>query len=146
MDGHAPVRTRLGARASPGLADDAPELAARREDAGTTLGTALVEAMGKEMAQAFADGSMLDAGGLWPTKDSTEIRLAGGTVTTTDGPFTEAKEVVGGYSIIDARSEEEAVAGARRVIELHQEHWPDWEGSVEIRRISGPDQGPPPRD
>ena len=105
---------------------------------------ALVEAMGREMEQAFADGSMVDAGGLWGTKDSTEIRLSGGTITTTDGPFAEAKEVVGGYAIIDARSEEEAVANARRVIELHQEHWPDWEGSVEVRRISGPDEGPPP--
>ncbi len=105
---------------------------------------ALVEAMGKEMEQAFADGSMVDAGGLWGTQDSTEIRLSGGTITTTDGPFAEAKEVVGGYAIIDTRTEEEAVANARRVIELHQEHWPGWEGSVEIRRISGPEGGPPP--
>ena len=105
---------------------------------------ALVEAMGREMAQAFADGSMVDAGGLWGTEDSTEIRLSGGSITTTDGPFAEAKEVVGGYAIVDARSEEEAVAGARRVIELHQEHWPGWEGSVEVRRISGPEEGPPP--
>lgn len=104
---------------------------------------ALVEAMGREMEQAFADGSMVDAGGLWGTEDSTEIRLSGGTITTTDGPFTEAKEVVGGYAIIDVRSEEEAVANARRVVELHQEHWPGWEGSVEIRRISGPEEGPP---
>ena len=105
---------------------------------------ALVEAMGREMAQAFADGSMGDAGGLWGTEDSTEIRLSGGTITTTDGPFAEAKEVVGGYAVIDARTEEEAVANARRVIELHQEHWPGWEGSVEVRRISGPEDGPPP--
>ena len=103
---------------------------------------ALVEAMGREMGQAFADGSMIDAGGLYPTAQSTEIRLSAGVATTTDGPFAEAKEVVGGYSIIEARSHDEAVAGARRVIELHQEHWPSWEGSVEIRRISGPDDGP----
>jgi hypothetical protein len=86
---------------------------------------------------------MIDAGGLYPTAQSTEIRLTGGAVTQTDGPFAEAKEVVGGYSIIEARSQEEAVAGARRVIELHQEHWPRWEGSVEVRRISGPEDGPP---
>ena len=102
----------------------------------------LVEAMGREMGQAFADGSMVDAGGLYPTAQRTEIRLAGGTVTSTDGPYAEAKEVVGGYSIIEARSQEEAVAGARRVIELHQEFWPGWEGSVEVSRISGPDEGP----
>jgi len=102
----------------------------------------LVEAMGREMGQAFADGSMVDAGGLYPTAQRTEIRLAGGTVTNSDGPYAEAKEVVGGYSIIEARSQEEAVAGARRVIELHQEFWPGWEGSVEVSRISGPDEGP----
>jgi len=106
---------------------------------------ALVEAMGREMGAAFAAGSMIDAGGLYPTAQSTEIRLSAGTVTTTDGPYAEAKEVVGGYSIIEARSQEEAVEGARRVIELHQEHWPEWEGSVEVRRISGPETGPPPR-
>jgi len=106
---------------------------------------ALVDAMGQEMAKAFADGTMVDAGGLYPPSQSTEMRLTAGTITTTDGPYAEAKEVVGGYSIIDVRSEEEAVADARRVLELHQEYWPGWEGSVEVRRIEGPDEGPPTR-
>ncbi len=106
---------------------------------------ALVEAMGSEMSEAFANGSMIDAGGLYGADGSAEIRLSGGTITTTDGPFAEAKEVVGGYSIIEARSHEEAVAGARRVLELHQEHCPSWEGSVEVRRIAGPEEGPPPQ-
>ena len=105
--------------------------------------TALVEVMGRELGAAFANGSMIDAGGLGTTAQSTEIRLAGGTVTTTDGPYAEAKEVVGGYSIIEARSREEAVEGARRVIEIHREFWPGWEGSVEVRPIFGPDDGPP---
>lgn len=107
---------------------------------------ALVDNMGREMGEAFASGSMIDAGGLYPTAQSTEIRLTGGIATQTDGPYAEAKEVVGGYSIIEARSQAEAVEGARRVIELHQEFWPGWEGSVEVRRISGPEDGPPQRD
>ena len=106
---------------------------------------ALVEAMGREMGEAFAAGSMIDAGGLYPTAQSTQMRLSGGGISTTDGPYAEAKEVVGGYSIIEARTHEEAVQGARRVLELHLEHWPGWEGSVEVRRISGPEDGPPPR-
>jgi hypothetical protein len=105
----------------------------------------LQQAMGQEMQRAFASGSMIDAGGLYGTDSSTEIRLAGGDIITTDGPFTEAKEVVGGYAIIDVRSDEEAVQDARKVIELHQQYWPGWEGSVEVRRISGQD-GPPPRN
>ncbi len=106
----------------------------------------LQEVMGREMAEAFASGSMVDAGGLYPTAQSTEIRLTGGTITTTDGPYAEAKEVVGGYSVIEAGSQEEAVQSARRVVEVHQEYWPGWEGSVEVRRISGPDDGPPTRE
>jgi len=105
----------------------------------------LVEAMGAEMGAAFAAGSMIDAGGLYPMAESTRIRLVGGKVTTTDGPYAEAREVVGGYSILEARSQAEAVEGARRVIELHKAHWPGWEGSVEVRRIAGPDDGPPDR-
>jgi hypothetical protein len=103
----------------------------------------LVETMGKEMADAFASGWMVDAGGLYPTSQSTEIRVTAGDVTVTDGPYAEAKEVVGGYSIIEVRSQDEAVAAARRVAEIHREHWPTWEGSVEVRRIAGPDEGPP---
>ena len=96
---------------------------------------ALVEAMGKELEQAFAEGTMIQAGGLAGMRDSTEIRLAGGSITQTDGPYAEGKEVVGGYAITEVRSHEEAVEGARRVIELHREYWPGWEGSVEIRQM-----------
>jgi hypothetical protein len=99
----------------------------------------LVEAMGKEMSEAFESGLMVDAGGLSPTAQSTEIRLSGGDITVTDGPYAEAKEVVGGYSIIEVGSEKEAVDNARRVLELHQQLWPGWEGSVEVRRIAGPE-------
>lgn len=115
-----------------------------KEDVGDAP-PALVAAMGREMGEAFAAGSMIDAGGLYPTAQSTQMRLTGGSISTTDGPYAEAKEVVGGYSIIEARSHEEAVQGARRVLELHLEHWPGWEGSVEVRRIAGPEEGPPSR-
>jgi hypothetical protein len=104
---------------------------------------ALFEAMGKEMEAMFADGSMITAGGLGGTSESVEMRLRGGTITTSDGPYAEAKEVVGGFSIIEARSQAEAVEGARRVLELHQEHWPTWEGSVEVRQIFGSEDAPP---
>ena len=103
----------------------------------------LQEVMGREMQEAFASGSMIDAGGLYPTAQSTEFRVVGGELLTSDGPYAEAKEVVGGYAILEARSHEEALAGARRVAEIHVQHWPGWEGSVEIRRISGAEEGPP---
>ena len=100
---------------------------------------ALVQAMGREIEKAFASGSMLDAGGLSGMADSTEIRLQGGKITVTDGPYTEGKEVAGGYAIVEARSKAEAVEGARRVIELHAELWPGWEGAVEVRQMYGHD-------
>src|SRR5205085_7587635 len=93
---------------------------------------ALVAAMGAEMQAAFSEGWMLDAGGLYPTDQSTEITLRSGTIEVTDGPFAETKEVVGGYAMVEVRSHEEAVEHGRRVIELHQQHWPGWEGSAEV--------------
>jgi len=112
------------------------------EDVGTPP-QALVEAMGAEMGEAFANGWIVDAGGLYPLSQSTEFRLSAGSITTTDGPFTEAKEVAGGYAIIQADSDEQARALARRVVEIHLENWPGWEGSVELRRIAEPEEGPP---
>jgi hypothetical protein len=61
------------------------------------------------------------------------VRLKGGKITVIDGPFTESKEIVGGYSIIDAKSREEALDLARRFMELHLKHWPTFEGECEMR-------------
>jgi len=113
-----------------------------REDVGTPP-PQLVEAMGAAMSEAFASGSMIDSGGLHPTAASTQFRLRAGALERIDGPYSEAKEVVGGYAILQARSHEEAVEGARRMMIIHQQYWPGWEGSAEVRRISGPDEGPP---
>lgn len=95
----------------------------------------LFEAMDKEMGQAFADGSIVAGGGLGGGEQIVELRLASGSITNVDGPYAEAKELIGGFSIVEARSQEEAVEGARRVLELHQQYWPGWEGAVEIRPI-----------
>ena len=112
-----------------------------REDVGDAP-PELMQVMGRELGEAFASGSIIDAGGLWPTAQSTEFRVSEGRLLTSDGPYAEAKEVVGGYSILEARSEAEALAGARRVAEIHVQHWPGWEGAVEVRRISEPEESP----
>jgi hypothetical protein len=106
-----------------------------REDVGVAP-PHLQEAMGRGMGELAASGVMVDAGGLLPTAMSAEIRVTGGQLTVTDGPFAEAKEVAGGFSILSADSLEEAVRLARRVAELHQEFWPGWEGAVEVRPIA----------
>jgi hypothetical protein len=102
---------------------------------------ALREAMGEEIQRGMADGTLLDVGGLYATSYRTEYRVRDGEITSTDGPFTEAKEAVGGYAVIDVRDHAEAAEYARRLAELHHRLWPGWEGAVEVRRISGPDEG-----
>ena len=112
-----------------------------REDVGD-VPPALSEAMGSDMGELFASGVMLDAGGLFPPALSTEVRVVAGEVTVTDGPYAEAKEVAGGFSILEVPSQEEAVRLARRVADLHRDLWPGWEGSVEVRRIADPADPP----
>ena len=53
--------------------------------------------------------------------------------TVADGPFAESKEIGGGYAIIDAKSRDEALAIARRFMDLHRRHWPTFEGECEMR-------------
>ena len=81
---------------------------------------------------------MLGSGGLAPTAQGARVRLSGGKVTVHDGPFTEAKEIIGGYAQFDLDSKEEAIEGAVRFMELHRKHWPGWEGETEIRPMLDP--------
>ncbi|WP_228500187.1 YciI family protein [Nocardioides agariphilus] len=103
----------------------------------------LVSAMGTAMSEAFGSGLMIDAGGLMDDQQTT-FTLRSGALSRTDGPYAEAKEVVGGYAVLDVRSHEEAVEAARRMMQVHLEHWPGWEGAADVRRIAGPEEGPPP--
>ena len=100
---------------------------------------ALMDAMQKLSEDAVKSGAMLGAGGLAPTAQSTRVRLSRGQIKVLDGPFTEAKEVVGGYAQFEFKSKEEAVEGAVSFMELHKKHWPGWEGETEIRQIFGPE-------
>ena len=95
----------------------------------------LHEAMRQEMGELFASGAMLDTGALGSSPESMLIELRGGDVIATDGPWAEAKEVAGGYAILEVRSHEDAVEAGRRLIEIHKDHWPGWEGAVEVRPI-----------
>ena len=82
---------------------------------------------------------MIGSGGLAPTSQSVRVRLAGGKLTVIDGPFTETKEVVGGYAQFEYKSKAEAVEATKTFMELHQTHWPGWEGETEIRQMLGPE-------
>src|SRR5277367_527673 len=102
----------------------------------------LMDAIAKLSAEAVQAGTMLGNGGLTPTAQGARVRLSGGQVTVTDGPFTEAKEVIGGFAQFELASKEEAVQGAVRFMELHKKHWPGWEGETEVRQMFGPNDFP----
>ncbi len=103
----------------------------------------LMEAIDKMTEEAVKNGTMVLAGGLAATAQSNRVRLSGGKISIIDGPFTEAKEVIGGFAIFDLKSKEEALEGAKRFMEVHREHWPGWNGETEIRQLYGPEEFAP---
>ena len=93
----------------------------------------LYEEMGKFIEETTKSGNFVGGAGLQPSSAGARVKLKSGKITLMDGPFTESKEIVGGYAIMDAKSREEALALARRFMELHLKHWPTFEGECEVR-------------
>ena len=94
---------------------------------------ALMDAMGEFVTKSLSSGVLKETAGLKPTSDGQRIRLSKGKLHVTDGPFTEAKEVIGGFAIIEAASREQALDIARQFMDLHRVHWPAFEGECEVR-------------
>lgn len=103
---------------------------------------ALMEAMGKFVQRSLQEGTLVDTGGLLPSRDGLRIRLAKGVISMTDGPFIETKEVIGGWAILQTDSRAEAIRIAREFMELHRRHWPQFEGEAEVRPMFDPGMGP----
>ena len=95
----------------------------------------LMEAIWKSGDAMAKAGVMVESGGLKPSAMSARVQLRGGKVTALDGPFSEAKEVVGGFAIFELKSMEEAVESAKSFMELHRKFWPGWQGETEVRPI-----------
>jgi hypothetical protein len=93
----------------------------------------LMEAMGAFVTEGFSKGWLKDTAGLKPTAQGVRIRQKGGKLTTIDGPFTETKEIIGGYALIETATREEALALAQRFMEIHRIHIPDFECESEVR-------------
>jgi hypothetical protein len=96
---------------------------------------ALQDAMAKLTADSLKSGSLIHSGGLGPSSSGVRVRSTGGKLTVIDGPFSEAKEVVGGYAVLEFKSREEAIEAAVAFMRLHQQHWPGWEGECEVRQL-----------
>lgn len=99
----------------------------------------LMEAIAKTSQVGQQSGNLVASGGLAPTAASTRVRVSQAKLSVVDGPFTETKEVVGGYAIMEFATKAEAVESARQFLELHRKHWPAWEGEAEIRQVFGPE-------
>jgi|SRR5579872_256306 len=105
--------------------------ATKDSEAGVMPKLEQLQPMGEFNDEMTKAGVMLDGAGLVPTSRGTRIKFSGGKVTVIDGPFTEAKELVAGYWLIDVKSHEEAVAWMRRAPFDRVQG----EGEIEIRRL-----------
>jgi len=97
---------------------------------------ALQDAMAKLTADSLKNGSLVSSGGLGASSSGARARSTGGKLTVTDGPFAEAKEVIGGYAVLEFKSRAEAIEAAVAFMRLHTEHWPSWQGECEVRPIT----------
>lgn len=98
----------------------------KQTEAGVMPSEQLLAAMGKYNEEMVKAGVMLEGMGLQPSSKGARVRLTNGKPTVIDGPFAEAKELIAGFSIIQAKSKEEAIEWVKR--------WPalDGDGNVEI--------------
>ena len=96
---------------------------------------ALHEAKGPFIENGFKSGWLKDTNGLKGTADAVRIRSRGGKLVVTDGPFTEAKEIVGAYAMIEVPTRERAIEVTREFMELHRVHFPEFDGECELRPV-----------
>ena len=101
----------------------------------------LMEAMGGFVGDLMKSGKIVDTNGLKSTHKAKKIQSRGGKLYVIDGPFTESKEIVGGYAIVDVDSDEEALKIATDFMELHRVHWPEFEGESELRPVETGEPG-----
>lgn len=105
---------------------------------------AMFDAMDVYVGEQAAKGVFLDGGGLFGTEDAVNFVVRNGEVTRVDGPYAEAKEVVGGWAIMQYDTLEDAIEGSREFAELHAKHWPDCSMVSQLRQI--PEEPPAAAD
>jgi len=112
------------------------------ETTGQVPSEQLMADMGKLIEELTRTGQLVSTAGLRPTSEGVRVKLhRGGRLTAVDGPFTETKEVIGGYAILEAQSKAEAVELTRRFLKVHGT---DWDVECEVRQLDGPEFGSQP--
>lgn len=105
------------------------------ENSGLAPSDRLMDDMGKLIEEMSEAGVLLETAGLRPTAEGVRIRLRHGKLSVIDGPFTEAKEIIGGYALIQAATREEAIDWTSRFLKIHGD---EWEIECEVRQIEEP--------
>ncbi len=108
------------------------------EKSGQKPSERLMTEMGKLMEEATREGWLVTTAGLRPTSEGKRMRWNRGKLTGTDGPFTETKEVIGGYALLEAASMEAALELTRRFLRIHGD---EWNVECELRALDGPEFG-----
>ena len=109
-----------------------------QENTGQRPSDRLMTEMGKLMEEMTRTGALVSTAGLRPTAEGVRVRSNRGNVSVTEGPFTETKEVIGGFAILEAKDKAEAVALTRRFLAVHGE---EWDLECEVRPLDGPEFG-----
>ena len=105
-------------------------------EAGAPPKPELLAAIGKLSEEMIKAGVLLDMGGLLPSSKGARVNVKQGKLTVTDGPFSEAKELIGGYAILQCKSKDEAIERGRRFMQLHADVLgPSYDGELEIRQM-----------
>jgi hypothetical protein len=94
----------------------------------------MYEKMGAFIEEATKAGSLLATGGVGPIEDAVRVTYADGRFTVLDGPFTEAKELIGGWALLECRDRDEAVEWTRRFLGIAG----PGHGEVTVRSVFGP--------
>lgn len=108
------------------------------ENSGQVPSDQLMHDMGKLIDEMTQEGTLVRTAGLRPTTEGARVRLRQGKLSTVDGPFTETKEVVGGFAILEAASMREAIELTKRFLRVHGE---EWDIECEVRQLDGPEFG-----
>jgi hypothetical protein len=105
------------------------------ENSGLVPSEQLMRDMGVLIDELTRTGALVSTAGLRPTAEGTRVRLRNGSLSVTDGPFAESKEVVGGYAILEAPSMKEAIELTKRFLKVHGD---EWNIECEVRQIVAP--------
>jgi hypothetical protein len=105
-------------------------------EAGAQLdNTVLFERMSALMDEMASAGVLLSGDGLKPSSTGARVKFSDAKRTVLDGPFTESKELIAGFSIVQVNSKQEAIEWGRRMLAIHVEETGIGEGAVEVRQL-----------